>query len=192
MMMTFSFSNRVRIPARSFGFTLVELMIAVAIIGLLASIALPNFLRYQLKAKSAEASTNLHGIMVAEEAYATEFGEFIDASASPAAYGGRHPVPFSDVGPSGANFAALGWQPSGPVYFQYSVTVSGSAYTAEAASDLDGNGTAQVWGFVRPDTDGDTVLGRLGCEGTWNPESSKADGRRSVGPCGLNYGRSEF
>jgi type IV pilus assembly protein PilA len=54
------------------GFTLIELMIVVAIIGILAAIAIPNFLKYQAKSRQAEAKTNLGGIFVAETSY---FGE---------------------------------------------------------------------------------------------------------------------
>ena len=64
-----------RLPRRVHGqkgFTLIELMIVVAIIGILAAIAIPNFLRYQAKSRQSEARTNLGGVFVAETAY---FGE---------------------------------------------------------------------------------------------------------------------
>ncbi len=54
------------------GFTLIELMIVVAIIGILAAIAIPNFMQYQAKSKQSEAKTNLGGIYTSEVAY---FGE---------------------------------------------------------------------------------------------------------------------
>ena len=54
------------------GFTLIELMIVVAIIGILAAIAIPNFLKYQAKSKQSEAKVNLKAIFTSEQSYFAE------------------------------------------------------------------------------------------------------------------------
>jgi type IV pilus assembly protein PilA len=51
------------------GFTLIELMVVVAVLGLVAAIAVPNYLRYQAKSRQAEARTILGELFVGEVAY---------------------------------------------------------------------------------------------------------------------------
>ena len=61
---------------KSKGFTLIELMIVVAIIGILAAIAIPNFLNMRKKAMSTEAKSNLGDLRTMEEAYRMEYGTY--------------------------------------------------------------------------------------------------------------------
>ena len=58
------------------GFTLVELMIVVAIIGILAAIAVPNFVKFQARAKQSEAKTSLRAYFTAQKHYFSEADEF--------------------------------------------------------------------------------------------------------------------
>lgn len=54
------------------GFTLIELMIVVAIIGILAAIAIPNFMKFQARAKTSEAKVQLKAFFTAiKSQYAT-------------------------------------------------------------------------------------------------------------------------
>jgi type IV pilus assembly protein PilA len=54
------------------GFTLIELMIVVAIIGILAALAIPNFMKFQARSKQSEAKSNLKSIFTAEKSYYAE------------------------------------------------------------------------------------------------------------------------
>jgi type IV pilus assembly protein PilA len=54
------------------GFTLIELMIVVAIIAILAALAIPNFLSFVVKTRRTEVKTNLEAIYKAQSSYYAE------------------------------------------------------------------------------------------------------------------------
>ena len=64
------------------GFTLIELMIVVAIIGILAAIAIPQFAKYRIKAYNSAAESDLRNIMTAEEAAYTDGSTYVSLTAT--------------------------------------------------------------------------------------------------------------
>ena len=177
------------------GFTLIELMIVVAIIGILAAIAIPNFMRFQLKAKSSEGKVNIAAIRTAQESYLAEFGSYVGATVLPT--GARSaqkaafviPTPAADADPHG--FSQLGWSPEGQVYFQYEAAVDGSAYTITAQANIDGAGVNQVWGYVKP-APGATAGIAPATMGVCTTAGVAGGQLSTVGPCLASHGQSIF
>ena len=66
--------NKLKIGTQ--GFTLVELMVVVAIIGILSAIAIPQYTKYQARARQSEAKVKLAGLYTAEQAYIVEAGQY--------------------------------------------------------------------------------------------------------------------
>lgn len=124
------------------GFTLIELMTVVSFIGILSAIAIPNYLRIRLVAKTAEAKANLGAIRTCEEAYKIEDEVYMACNPCPDSIpnGKLTKVAFTGAGKN--DFDIIGFEPIGDVWYQYSVTSTDllTIFLAIAEGDLDGDG----------------------------------------------------
>jgi prepilin-type N-terminal cleavage/methylation domain-containing protein len=128
-------------------FSIIELMIVVAIIAFLATIAIPRYFNYFAKAKQAEVSINLASLHTAQESYKAEHGTYT------------------------SDLTKLNWKPQGNFQYTYGFNISGAKeginyitgalkapkeslgtcmadkhnFLAKAAGDITGKNKLDVW-----------------------------------------------
>lgn len=151
------------------GFTLIELMIVVGIIGILVAIAAPNFSRYQSKARQSEAKIALAAIYGSEKSFYSEYAAYISSMDA---------IGYS---PEGAKrFYAVGWAavPTGTTT-GYTGSTSNASWSATNNS-FGGCGTAAGLGGATGADQQTFIAAATGCirngQGafdTWNINDTK-------------------
>ena len=164
------------------GFTLIELMIVVAIIGILAAVAIPAFMKYIRRSKTVEATMNIRKIYDSSVAYyeaehADPTGAVINRQFpttkawTPAANCGKQPggkcapATFKSqwVDPT---WMSLNFSVDDPFYYQYQYTSNGtdssSTFSAEAQGDLNGDGNFSLFRRNGSVTSDNNVTGGAG------------------------------
>jgi type IV pilus assembly protein PilA len=132
------------------GFSIIELMTVMAIVGLLASIAVPTYTHVKNKSKTAERDTMVRSIEISVIEYLARKDQFPNIAGNTSfLFGDWNPAwppvttkrPFD---PNLGNWSVLTFRPSGPVAFSYQVfgfqSPTSSYFYVYAVSDVDGDG----------------------------------------------------
>lgn len=138
------------------GFTLIELMVVVAIIGILAAIAIPQFAKYRVKAYNSAAESDLRNIMTAEEATYADTQSYVNDAGTQGTGSGVTSLPS----------ALTGAKLSKNVKARINTDANGSVYAAftghSKGSNVYGGDSTGVVGYKASTTPNTAAAGETG------------------------------
>jgi prepilin-type N-terminal cleavage/methylation domain-containing protein len=128
------------------GFTLVEVLVVVVLVGILGTLAVVGYRRFVNTSKTAEATNNIAGIAMAQQAYKQEAGAYINVSGQlsnlyPATTPGTFKTQWGGpCGPCLQPWSRLTFSPGAPVIFAYATVASQAAIPPDPSAAGGGGG----------------------------------------------------
>ncbi|HEY0189591.1 MAG TPA: prepilin-type N-terminal cleavage/methylation domain-containing protein [Kofleriaceae bacterium] len=151
------------------GFTLIELMIVVAIIGILAAVAIPAFMDYMKRSKKTEASLQLNKIGKNDKRQYSETSSYVTGTAGPTpakpgaggccgGTGGTNKCAVATTWATDTVWKNLDFQIDEPTLFYYGYNGTATGFTATATGDLDCDGVEIVYTLTGTSASGNPAV----------------------------------